>query len=197
MPRKLFYSLPCLLLAACADTSEKYRDTHHLELPPTLAIEHTNSTPAETSDSPTETVSSKPSKKKSILEGIEQLAEKEGKPILQINTRLDRAWDLTETALKLADIEILDKNRNDLSFQVNYDPDARGLLNFFNNQYEAADYTLTLKEAISGIEVSARLAQKSSNGEPQEGNNDASAELIKRLHQVLQEKIINRDNSGS
>jgi uncharacterized lipoprotein len=192
MPRKLFYSLPCLLLAACADTSEKYRDTHHLEMPPTLAVEHTNSPPVET-----ETVGDNVAKKKSILEGVEQLAEKDGKPILQINTRLDRAWDLTETALQLANIEVLDKNRNDLSFQVNYDPDGHALINLFNNQYDAEDYTLTLKEANTGIEVSARLVRKTANSETQEGDNDASAELIKRLHQVLQEKIINRDNSGS
>ncbi|MDD1621784.1 MAG: outer membrane protein assembly factor BamC [Methylococcaceae bacterium] len=197
MPRKLIYSLPCVLLAACADTSDKYRDIQHLEMPPTLIIEHTASAPTETSDTPTETISGKATKKKSILEGIEQLAEKDGKPILQINTRLDRAWDLTETALKLADIEILDKNRNDLSFQVNYDPDARGLLNFFSNQYDAANYALSLKEATSGIEVSAKLAQKTANGETQESAHDASDELIKRLHQVLQEKVINRDNSGS
>ncbi len=190
MFRKLIYSLPCVLLAACADTSDKYRDIQHLELPPTLAIEHTASAPVETESQTTP-------RKKSILEGIEQLAEKDGKPILQINTRLDKAWELTETALKLADIEILDKNRNELTFQVNYDPDGSGLLTLFNDQYYPADYTLTVTEAITGIEVSAKLAEKAVNGETQHGYNDASAELIKRLHQVLQEKIINRGNKDS
>lgn len=192
MPRKLIYSLPCVLLAACADTSDKYRDIQHLEMPPTLVIEHTNSAPVEP-----ETVSDSVTTKKSLLEGIEQLVEKDGKPILQINTRLDRAWDLTDTALKLASIEVLDKNRNELTFQVSYDPDGRGLLSLLTNQYDEASYTLTLKEATTGIEVSAKLAQKGVYGESQEGYNDASSELIKKLHQVLQDKVINRENKDS
>lgn len=192
MPRKLIYSLPCVLLAACADTSDKYRDIQHLEMPPMLVIEHTNSAPVEP-----ETVSDSVTTKKSLLEGIEQLVEKDGKPILQINTRLDRAWDLTDTALKLASIEVLDKNRNELTFQVSYDPDGRGLLSLLANQYDEASYTLTLKEATTGIEVSAKLAQKGVYGESQEGYDDASSELIKKLHQVLQDKVINRENKDS
>ncbi|MGZ5000235.1 MAG: hypothetical protein ACXV7F_08040 [Methylomonas sp.] len=187
MSRKLIYSLPCLLLAACADTSDKYRDIQHLEMPPTLAIEHTNTGPAEVESEMTP-------RKKSLLDGIERLVEKDGKPIMQINTRLDRAWDLTETALKLANIEVMDKNRNELTFQVNYDPDGSGLMSLFTGQYDEASYTLTLTEAVTGIEVGAKLAEKGAYGESQEGYNDASAELIKRLHQVLQEKVITREN---
>lgn len=187
MVRKLLYGLPYFLLAACADTSDKYRDIQHLEMPPTLAIEHTNSTPAETD-------SGKALQKKSLLDGIEQLVEQDGKPILQIKTRLARAWDLTETALQLANIETLDKNRNALTFQVNYDPDGSGFASLLNNEYDAEDYTLTLKDGIAGVEVHAELAKQAANGDSQEGDNDASAELIKRLHQVLQEKVLNRDN---
>jgi uncharacterized lipoprotein len=43
MLKKLFYSLSCFLLTACADSgSDKYRDIKHLEFPPELAIEHKN-----------------------------------------------------------------------------------------------------------------------------------------------------------
>lgn len=188
MPRKLIYSLPCMLLAACADTSDKYRDIQHLEMPPTLAIEHTaNATEVEAESEMTP-------RKNSLLDGIERLIEKDGKPVMRINTRLDRAWDLTETALKLADVEVLDKNRNELTFLVNYDPDRSGLIGLLTSQYDEAYYTLTLTEAVTGIEVSAKLAEKGAYGDSQEGFEDASAELIKRLHQVLQEKVINRND---
>lgn len=198
MSRKVIYSLPYLLLAACADTSEKYRDTHHLELPPTLAIEHTHGSTDEPAENAVDTTAKPRATKKSILDGIEQLTEKDGKPILQIKTRLERAWDLTETALKLADIPVLDKNRNEQTIQVTFDPDGDSFISLLNNQYEAADYTLNLKEALSdGIEVSAKLSEKTSGGEPQTNTNDASAELIKRLHQVLQDKVLNRDSNGS
>lgn len=192
MQRKLIYSLPCVLLVACADTSDKYRDIQHLELPPTLAIEHTQRAAEE---SETSEVDKPIAKKKSILDGVEQLTEKDGKPILLINTRLDRAWDLTETAIKLADIEVLDRNRNDLSIQVTYDPDGGGFISLLNNQ--VADYTLNLKATSDGIEVSAKLAEKTASGDPQTGFDDASGQLIKRLHQVLQDKVLNRDNNDS
>lgn len=187
MLRKLIYALPCLALAACADNASKYRDTQHLELPPTLAIEHTHNTEEEVDDKPV-------SKRKSLLTGLEELSEKDGRPMLLIKTQPDRAWDLIETALKLGNIEVLDKNRNAQLFQVNYDPDGGGFFSMFSNQYESADYTLTLKEGILGVEVGAKLTATAKNEENEV--KDASAELIKQLHQIVQDKIINR-NSGS
>ena len=183
MLRKLTYGLPCLLLTACADAPDKYRDTHHLELPPVLPIEHTNPQPAVEADD---------LKPKSALANLMAFTDAGGKPVLTLKTRYDRAWEMVATALKLTDIEVLDKNQAENRFQVRYDPDTGGkdvglLRELLNNHYDEAEYTITLKEESAGVVVNAALS-KPEGGEVEDG----SAELIRLLHKTIDEKIINR-----
>lgn len=186
MLKNLVYALPALLLIGCADTSDRYRDIHQLELPPELPIEHTHAQPAVAADD------LKP--KVSPLSGIVDFQDDDIKPILTLKTRPDRAWDMVAVALKISNIEVLDKNREENRFQVRYDPDTAGkeesLLDIFSSDnYAEAEYTITLKEDISGISVNTAL------GKPDqlEFGKDASAELVRFLHKVIDEKIINRD----
>ena len=188
----LLTGLPCVLLAGCADTPDsRYRDIKHLELPPILAIEHHPQPAAET---PAATAASS-TKKKSVLEGIAQLIEKDGKQQMQLKTRPERAWELTDTALQLAGVEILDKNRSALSFKVRFDPDGKGFMAWLNDQYQTADYAISVKEELAGTTVQATLINPETLEVNQEPPTDSSNALMEKLHSTLQEKVINRAGS--
>jgi uncharacterized lipoprotein len=187
MLKKLAYGLPVLLLTGCADTSDRYRDTQHLELPPELPIEHTHSQTAIAEND------LKP--KTSALSGLLSFEDHETKPKLALKTRPDRAWEIVSTALKLSGLEVLDKNRELNRFQVKYDADntegeeGNVLDIFLNNEYEDSEYVITLKEEILGVMVNAELSKSDEFAE------DGSAVLIRLLHKIIDEKIINRDAS--
>ncbi len=187
MLKKLAYGLPILLLGGCADTSDRYRDTQHLELPPELPIEHTHSQTAIAEND------LKP--KTSALSGLMSFEDHETKPKLALKTRPDRAWEIVSTALKLSGLEVLDKNRELNRFQVKYDADntegeeGNVLDIFLNNDYEDSEYVITLKEEILGVMVHAELSKQDEFAE------DGSAVLIRLLHKIIDEKIINRDAS--
>jgi uncharacterized lipoprotein len=185
MLKKLAYGLPVLLLMGCADTSDRYRDTQHLELPPELPIEHTHSqTAIAENDLKPQT---------SALSGLLSFEDHETKPKLALKTRPDRAWEIVSTALKLSGLEVLDKNRELNRFQVKYDADntegeeGNVLDIFLNNDYEDSEYVITLKEEILGVMVNAELSKSDEFAE------DGSAVLIRLLHKIIDEKIINRD----
>ncbi len=115
------------------------------------------------------------------------------KPLLILKTREERAWDMLATALKITDIEILDKNQQDGRFQVRYDPDTAGkdlslIRTLLNNHYAEAEYLITLHQETGGIRVSAALAKP----EEMESDEDGSAELLRLLHKTIDEKILNR-----
>ena len=188
MLKKLSYGLPVLFLAACAESPEKYRDTHHLELPPVLPIEHTNPQPALAVDD---------MKPKSSLASLMDFAEVGGKPRLTLKTSTDRAWEMIATALKISDVAVLDKNQDENRFQVRYDPDTGGkdvslIRELLNNHYPEAEYTIRLKDEISGVVVNAALSKPDS----EEPDADGSDELIRLLHKLIDEKIINRAPGG-
>ncbi len=185
MLKHLVYGLPALVLLGCADTSERYRDTHHLELPPELPIEHTHAQAAVESDD------LKP--RTSPLSGLMAFEDDGSKPVLTLKTRPDRAWDMILVALKVGNIEVLDKNREENRLQVRYDADMQGKEGswtdiFASDNYAEADYTLTLKDDILGIRVNAALSKP----DDLDFGEDASAELIRFLHKTIDEKIINR-----
>lgn len=183
--RTLTYSLPCLLLAACADSPDKYRDTHHLELPPVLPIEHTNVQPPVAADD---------LKPKSALADLMAFADDGSHPQLTLKTRPDRAWEMVATALKISNIEVLDKSQEDQRFQVRYDPDNSGkdvgfLRSLINNNYDEAEYTVKLKEERRGVTVNASLTKP----DDLEFGEDGSPELVRLIHKIIDEKIINRE----
>ncbi|MDD2760086.1 MAG: outer membrane protein assembly factor BamC [Methylomonas sp.] len=189
MLKNLLYGLPALVLVACADTSERYRDTHMLEMPPELPIEHTHAQTAIAADD------MKP-RAATALSGLLAFEDDAKKPALMLKTRPDRAWDMVAVALKVGNIEVLDKNREENRFQVKYDPDTAGKEEslwdiFSSDRYPEGEYTITLKEDIPGVVVGAALSKPDLS----ESGEDASAELIRFLHKTIDEKIINRDRS--
>ena len=190
MLKNLVYGLPTLLLLGCADTSDRYRDTHELEMPPVLPVEHTQAQPVVAADD------LKP--KSSSLAALMAFEDDGTKPVLTLKTRPERAWEMVTTALKISNIEVLDKNREENRFQVRYDPDTGGkeesvLDVFFNDDYAEAEYIITLKEDILGMVVNAALSKP----DELEFGEDGSAELVRLLHKAIDEKIINRDQNNS
>ncbi|AEF98977.1 hypothetical protein [Methylomonas methanica] len=193
MSKRLIIGLPVLLLAACADTSDRYRDTHHLELPPELPIEHTHTQPAVAADD-----LSPQAARTSPLENLVDFKDDGEKPLLTLKTRPDRAWEMVVVALKISNIEVLDKNREENRIQVRYDPDTNGreprvLDVFFNDDYAETDYTIRLKEDVLGIAVNVALSKP----EQLEYGEDGSPNLLRLLHKTIDEKIIHRERNQS
>ena len=190
MLKSLAYGLPVLTLIACTETSSRYRDTHLLELPPELPIEHSHRQDAIAADDMKPTASP--------LAGLMEFEDDGEKPVLTLKTRPDRAWDMVVVALKIGNVEALDKNREEHRIQVRFDPDTAGkeesIFDIFSGDtYPEAEYTVTLKEQLLGIDVNVAPTKP----EQLESGEDASSELIRFLHKVIDEKIINRDRSKS
>lgn len=190
MNKSSLYVLPTLLLLACGESSDRYRDTHHLELPPELPIEHTHHQAAVGSDD------MKPKASGSILASLMEYDTVGGKPQLTLKTRPERAWEMVSTALRITNINVLDKSREKLVFQVRYDPDIDGkdvgfIRSLLSNAYPEADYSITLKEETAGLRVLVAPNQST----PLEKDEDGSDELVRLLHQTIDEKIINRSES--
>ena len=178
MDRKLLYSLPCLLMVACADNSEKYRDIKHLEIPPTLEIEHSSRTVYET-EAPAKTEK----KTDSDLERLIMIVGGDEKPRLQIKARFDRVWELLEDALKKAEIEILDKNRATGVFTVRYSANSEShnsIFSFLSDTFTVDQYTLKVDKDKKITDVNIDKIKV----EDKEGKDD-SASLVMLLHKTI------------
>jgi len=187
MLRKLVYGLPVLLVAACSDTPDRYDETRRLELPPELTIEHTRPQPAIVADDPVQQQPDSP------LAGLMAFEDDGKKPVLTLKTRPERAWDMVIVALKISNIDVLDKDRDIRRLKVRFDPDTAGkeeswLDLFTSDQHPEADYDISFKEEVLGVVVNAALSK---SDQIEEGG-DSSAELLRFLHKVIDEKIINR-----
>ncbi|MFM8342049.1 MAG: outer membrane protein assembly factor BamC [Methylomonas sp.] len=182
-------TLPCLslLLVACADSPDKYRDIKHLEMPPTLAIERNTSTPVKSSRSSSTTstanTSETNSKPASDLDKLIYLAGDDQHPVLQLKTRFERGWDLINHGLQLADIEVIDKNHDEGKIRVRYVADqaskGRGFVSsvtsFFTDKFADTEYTLTLDKdsRITGVHIDKVTSGE--NDAESFNNNDAKA----------------------
>lgn len=186
--KKLVFGLPALLVIACTETPERYRNLQNLELPPDLPITHSRSQSVVAVDD------MKP--KASPLAGLVSFEDDGRNPRLMLTTKLNRAWDMIAIALKLGYIEVLDKNPREKRFQVRFDPDTAGkeesFLDIFSaDTYPEANYDIRLTEDILGVDVKVEAVN---SGQIEPGT-DASAELMRFLHKTIDEKIINRDRS--
>jgi uncharacterized lipoprotein len=188
MTKHLIYGLPALLLLGCADTSDKYRDMHHLEMPPELPIEHTQAQPPLSQDD------LKP--KTSPLDGLLDFQDDSTQPKLILNTRPDRAWEMIMVALKITNIQVLDKNREENRIQVHYDPDTNGeeesiLGAILYNDFAEADYSISLTKESQGMRVHTALSKP----DEIEAGEDGSANLVRLLYKTIDEKIIHREEN--
>ncbi len=192
-------TLPCLslLLVACADSPDKYRDIKHLETPPTLAIERNTSTPVKSSRSSSTTTTASTSetnsKSASDLDKLIYITGDDQQPVLQLKTRFDRAWDLLERGLQLAEIEVIDKNRYEGKIRVNYiagqEATGKGLISSIGSLFggKESEYTLTLDKdsKITGIHIN----KVATNEKLQDGTEDMSTNDAAQLAALLKTVI--------
>jgi outer membrane protein assembly factor BamC len=191
-----------LVLVSCAETEKsRYKDTSHLEMPPELEIIETEKVAVSEYEKLTNT-------------GLGDDVLYEGSagepPVMKIKKLFDRSWDLIEQALKLSEIEITDKNREQGFFYVNFDPDARdskdaGILDgmsffffvFFVDEYAAAAYKLKVGWAETNTEVTAELVDQVNTDlldddedmEDFEGSVDDGAMLLKKLYKTIRDDL--------
>jgi uncharacterized lipoprotein len=181
MRKTTAFTLPCLslLLVACADSPDKYRDIKHLEMPPTLAIERNTSTPVKSSRN-----SETKQKSASDLDKLIYITGDDQHPVLQLKTRFDRAWDLINHGLQLAEIEVVEKNLLERKIIVRYvagqESKANGFISsigsLFNNR--DSEYTLTLDKdsKITGVHIDkVATDEKLQDGAEYSSNNDATS----------------------
>ena len=189
----------CLILSGCfGEPASRYRDTKDLELPPTLVIEHNPNNSGVVSD-----VSVKPKSEKvsdqvrnkatnSDLNNLIILAGDDAKPSLQLKTRFDRAWDLIFHGLQLAEIEVIDQNRDTGVIKVRYVADGKGkgrgiissMTSFFTDSFQDTEYSLTVDKDKRVTEVHANKLT-TDDKEQESFNNDDSGALIKLLHKTI------------
>lgn len=194
------YLLPCLLSACASDNSDKYRDIKSLELPPTLAIEHNANNTGATTDTPSTNKSkantvSEPVRDKSSgseLNKLILLVGDESKPTLQLKTRFERAWDLVFHGLHLAEIEVIEQNKETGVIKVRYVADGnskgRGIISsinsFISDKFEDTEYTLTLDKDKKATDVHIKKVVADEDN-PSAFNNDDSSSLTKLLHKTI------------
>lgn len=152
MQKLLITGLSGLLITACSDTPEKYRDIKHLELPPTLAIErNTSSAPTRGSVSSSSPEAPKPS---SDLDRLIYLGGEDLHPVINLKTRFERGWDLVDHGLKLAEIETVEKDKEKGTFRVRFEDKnssaslMKSVTSLFDISYADIEYTLTLDKDL-------------------------------------------------
>jgi len=200
MVKKIVYGMPYIFLVACATPTEKYRDIKHLEMPPTLGIEHTSTSGSDSNNNGryrSEGKSTTQNSGASDLENLILLAGSETKPKLELKTRFDRAWDLVNNALRLTKIEVVEKNKDNGVFHVQYLASEQGkgekkgstIFSFFTDKFENAHYTITVDKdkKITDVRVDKDINPEH-DADEQDGL-DESASLVKLLHKTILEDL--------
>lgn len=196
MRKTTLYTLPCvsLLLVACADSPDKYRDIKHLEMPPTLAIERNTSTPVKSSRSSAASTSTSNSETKpksaSDLDKLIYITGDDQHPVLQLKTRFDRAWDLINHGLQIAEIEVIDKSRDEGKIRVRYlagqETKGNSFISSIGSLFGGKDseYALTLDKdsKITGVHID----KVATNENLQDGAEDISTNDAAKLAALLQ-----------
>lgn len=196
MRKTTLYTLPCvsLLLVACADSPDKYRDIKHLEMPPTLAIERNTSTPVKSSRSSAASTSTSNSETKpksaSDLDKLIYITGDDQHPVLQLKTRFDRAWDLINHGLQIAEIEVIDKSRDGGKIRVRYlagqETKGNSFISSIGSLFGGKDseYALTLDKdsKITGVHID----KVATNENLQDGAEDISTNDAAKLASLLQ-----------
>ena len=187
-----------LVLVSCAETEKsRYKDTSHLEMPPEMEIVETEKVVVSEYEKLTNT-------------GLGDNVLYEGSPeppVMKIKKLFDRSWVLIEQALKLSEIEITDKNREQGVFYVNFDPDARDSKDaelidsvtffFFEDEYDAAAYKLKVEWRETDTEVTAELVNQVNTDlldddedmEDFEESVDDGTKLLKKLYKTIRDDL--------
>lgn len=183
MDKKVLFMVLSLVLIACSEVKQKYRDTTDLEAPPRLVI----------AERPSD--KKKDDVKKELKEYV-FLDDAETPPVLKIKKLFDRSWDLVGQALETKKIEVTDKNRDQGVYYVKYGPEGRTFgkakIFFFEDGYEEVEYKLSISWHETETEVRAKMITEqeiSFDEDDDEELSDASAKLIKTLYDAINEEL--------
>ncbi|MCK5121402.1 MAG: outer membrane protein assembly factor BamC [Methylococcales bacterium] len=184
-----------VLVTACSDIKvTKYQDISDLEMPPEMVIV----------EKPKVLIEDSEVIKKTGLGKSVSLAGLGKEPVIKIKKTFERSWAIVEQALKLNEIEITDKNRDEGVFYVLFDPDAKQAGSqitetitffFFEDEYVEAAYKLTVVWRDSDTEVTVELIDQVSNDILDDGEDefedtiDAGTKLLKTLYKTIKDDL--------
>lgn len=185
-----------LLVSSCAEVkSTKYKDTSALEVPPAMDIV----------EKPVAQVKASEAIENKGLGDVVSVADSDNKQVIKIKKIFDRSWSIVEQALKLSEIQITDKNREEGLFYVKFNPSQQrsnkaGLMDsvssfLFSDGYEEESYKLTVVWRVSDTEVSAELVETEQDDPLDDekgdfdGPVDSSAKLIKLLFKTIRDDL--------
>jgi len=186
------------VLISCAEGEKsRFKDTSHLEMPPELDIVETEPVVVGEYEKLTNT---------GLGDDVSYTGPDEN-PVMKIKKLFDRSWVLIEQALKLSEIEITDKHREQGVFYVNFDPDARDSKDtelidsvsffFFEDEYDAAAYKLKVEWRETDTEVTVELVDQvntdllddDEDEEDFEGSVDSGSKLLKKLYRTIRDDL--------
>ncbi|MCK9396188.1 MAG: outer membrane protein assembly factor BamC [Methylobacter sp.] len=184
-------------LVSCGTTEEsRYRDTEHLERPPTVA----RSSPSKEE----RTVDNSSIPKRKDTTGLGSDVYLSSRSQLTIKQPLDQAWSTVSRALKQSGIKITDHERDKGLYYVTQERDTAdntGFLakasSFFSFENDAAIYLLTVKAEDEETTVTVTVANATEQSSAaKDGERHPSAEgaedllqlLFKTLHDNLKEE---------
>jgi len=187
-----------LFVGACSEAKNtRYKDTSVLESPPVMDIV----------EKPKAVVKETEKIENTGLGDVVKLVGSDEQPVIQIKKIFDRSWDIVGEGLKLSEIEISDKNREEGVYYLRFDPDNRsskdsGLMDsmaflFFTDDYDEAPYKLTVIWKDSSTEVTAELVDEQSDDFLDDGKGDfdgsvdSGAKLIKALYKTIRDDLPN------
>ncbi len=184
-----------VLVTACSDIkATKYQDISDLEIPPEMVIV----------EKPKVLIEDSEVIKKTGLGKSVSLAGLGKEHVIKIKKTFERSWAIVEQALKLNEIEITDKNRDEGVFYVLFDPDAKQAGSqitetitffFFEDEYVEAAYKLTVVWRDSDTEVTVELIDQVSNDILDDGEDefedtiDAGTKLLKTLYKTIKDDL--------
>ncbi|MCF6202435.1 MAG: outer membrane protein assembly factor BamC [Methylococcaceae bacterium] len=201
---KKVYILIVLFTISCSDVQQaKYKDTEYLEVPPEIKM--TKKTPVVVEDDVKDEIDEDEPADKGLGKNI-LLVGTEKKPVIKIKKKFDRSWELVDQALKLEEIEITDKDREQGVFYVSYDPDNQhpadsSLIDkmtffFFKDEYEEASYKLTVLKQENETEVTVEQIESDTNDLLDDGEDndmagiiDDGSMLLNTLYKTLREDL--------
>ncbi len=143
----ILVNISCLYVSACS-TPRQYQDNSNLEQPPQLAVNKTNY-----------------ALDNSVVSIIKGLGDKVSlsENILLLKQPFNSAWDTLEQALKLNNMLITDRNREQGRYYIQYDPDevadkaegflARASFFIFQDEYERLPYVLQMVKSSEGVKI--------------------------------------------
>lgn len=191
-----------LLIVACSDSKNtRYQDTSHLEIPPEMEIVETPKAIVEDKDKDKVKVKVK----ESGLGDEVLLVGSAKKPVIKIKKLFDRSWNIVEQALKLNEIDVTDKNREQGVFYVLFDPDVlpandpelmdKVTFFLFQDDFEEETYKVTVIWRESDTEISAELVEQlntdllDDDEDGSEGSVDEGAKLINTLYKTIRDDL--------